>query len=78
MLLYHLAMSLGNRFCQSRKGGRGQWVHPKGECDLAVERHWVGHFCSQKCVQKATFCSVGPPCQATIFFLCHSGQADIG
>ena len=32
------AMSLGLRFCVSRKGGtgRGGWVHPKGENSMAA------------------------------------------
>jgi len=33
-----LAMSLGLRFCVSRKGrtGEGGWVHPKGANSMAV------------------------------------------
>ena len=49
------AMSLGHRFCASRKGGTGGggWVHPKGansmvasglSCRKALGRQWVGHF----------------------------------
>jgi len=44
-------MSLGLRFCTSKKGeiGAGVWLHPKGAnsataLGLAIERYWVGHF----------------------------------
>jgi len=35
-----LAMSLGLRFCMSRKGGTGGggWVHPKGANNMAASR----------------------------------------
>ena len=34
----HPAMSLGDRFCDSRKGGTGGggWVHPEGANSMAV------------------------------------------
>ena len=34
----HPAMSLGDRFCDSRKGGTrgGGWVHPKGAKSMAM------------------------------------------
>jgi len=49
-----LAMSLGLRFCVSRKDGTGGggWVHPKGVNSMAVsglvfrsDWHWEGHVC---------------------------------
>ena len=30
------AMSLGDRFCMSRKTGGGGWVHPMGETCMAM------------------------------------------
>ena len=37
-MMSHLAMSLGDRFCDSRKGGTGGggWVHPEGANSMAV------------------------------------------
>ena len=37
-MMSHLAMSLGDRFCDSRKGGTGGggWVHRKGANSMAV------------------------------------------
>ena len=37
-MMSHPAMSLGDRFCNSRKGGTGGggWVHPKGANSVAV------------------------------------------
>ena len=37
-MMSHPAMSLGDRFCDSRKGGTGGggWVHPKGANSMAV------------------------------------------
>ena len=37
-MMSHPAMSLGDRFCDSRKGGTGggRWVHPKGANSMAV------------------------------------------
>ena len=37
-MMSHPAMSLGDRFCDSRKGGTGGggWVHPEGENSMAV------------------------------------------
>jgi len=38
LMMSHPAMSLGLRFCVSRKGGTGGggWVHPKGENSMAA------------------------------------------
>ena len=37
-MMSYLAMSLGDRFCVSRKGGTGGggWVHPKGANSMAI------------------------------------------
>ena len=37
-MMSHPVMSLGDRFCDSRKGGtgRGGWVHPEGANSMAV------------------------------------------
>ena len=37
-MMSHPAMSLGDRFCDSRKGGTGGggWVHPEGANSMAV------------------------------------------
>ena len=37
-MMSHPAMSLGDRFCDSRKGrtGGGGWVHPEGANSMAV------------------------------------------
>ena len=37
-MMSHPAMSLGDRFCDSRKGGTGGggWVHPEGTNSMAV------------------------------------------
>ena len=37
-MMSHVAMSLGDRFCDSRKGGTGGggWVHPEGANSMAV------------------------------------------
>ena len=37
-MMSHLPMSLGDRFCDSRKGGTrgGGWVHPKGANSMAL------------------------------------------
>ena len=37
-MMSHPAMSLGDRFCDSRKGGTGGggWVYPKGANSMAV------------------------------------------
>ena len=37
-MMSHLAMSLGDRLCVSRKGGArgGGWVHPNGANSMAV------------------------------------------
>ena len=37
-MMSHPAMSLGDRFCNSRKGGTGGggWVHPEGANSMAV------------------------------------------
>ena len=37
-MMSHPAMSLGDRFCDSRKGGTGVggWVHPEGANSMAV------------------------------------------
>ena len=37
-MMSHLAMSLGDRFCDSRKGGTGGggWVHLEGANSMAV------------------------------------------
>ena len=37
-MVSHLAMSLGDRLCVSRKGGTrgGGWVHPKGANSMAT------------------------------------------
>ena len=37
-MISHPAMSLGDRFCDSRKGGTGGggWVHPEGANSMAV------------------------------------------
>ena len=38
VMMSHPAMSLGDRFCDSRKGGTGGggWVHPEGANSMAV------------------------------------------
>ena len=55
-MMSHPAMSFGDRFCDSRKGGTrgGGWVHPEGANSMAVSglhdrklglgRQWEGHF----------------------------------
>ena len=67
------AMSLGDRFCMSRKGGivGGGWVHPKGGNSMAVryvERSWLalgGPFLSFLALtdfeSSCLACIVGPP-----------------
>ena len=42
-MVSYLAMSLGDRFCMSRKGGTGRdgWVNPKGANSMAVSG--LGH-----------------------------------
>ena len=37
-MMSHPAMSLGDRFCDSRKGGTGGggWVHPEGANSMAM------------------------------------------
>ena len=40
-MMSHPAMSLGDKFCDSRKGGTGGggWVHPEGANSMAVSAH---------------------------------------
>ncbi len=76
-------ISLGDRFCVSRKGGTrgGGWVHPQGE--NGVVQPWMGHrkpllgagwavslvFCMNGC-RKQPCHLVGPPFQVPmgVFF----------
>ena len=39
-MMSYLGMSLGDRFCTSRKGGTrgGGWVHPKGADSMAMSK----------------------------------------
>ena len=66
---FELVMSLrttffGDRFCMSRKGGGGGWVHPKGTNSMAASGLGTGWAISpplHELAYKTDFCLVAPP-----------------
>ena len=74
-IIYSIAMSLGNWFCMSRKGGTGGGglVHPESENSMAM--YWLAAskgpfllFQVQWWPRKQSFCRASMQCSRTISF----------